>query len=121
MEVREEEGGKTRVGGAVEMVQAKGQLVKLAVPSEDGESSCIPALVPVSDMMQTRGVVAEGQKDGGEYLQKEGTAIKTKDRSGWVLDSEVERRPSEETPVVIKEVNGLDLLGPHAKVTKLKA
>ncbi|RVX05984.1 hypothetical protein CK203_018664 [Vitis vinifera] len=104
MEVREEEGGKTRAGGAVEMVQAKGQLVKLAVPSEDGESSCIPALVTVSDMMQTRGVVAEGQKDGGEYLQKEGTAIKTKDRSGWVLDSEVEKRPSEETPVVIKEV-----------------
>ncbi|RVW89830.1 hypothetical protein CK203_034489 [Vitis vinifera] len=68
--------GKTRAGGAVEMVQAKGQPVKLAVPSEDGESSCIPALVTVSDMMQTRGVVAERQKDGGEYLQKEGTAIK---------------------------------------------
>ena len=82
MEVREEEGGKTRASGAVEMVQAKGQLVKLTVPSEDGESSCIPALVTVSDMMQTRGVVAERQKDGGEYLQKEGTAIKTKDRSG---------------------------------------
>ncbi|RVW97163.1 hypothetical protein CK203_030079 [Vitis vinifera] len=34
MEVREEEGGKTRASGAVEMVQAKGQLVKLTVPSE---------------------------------------------------------------------------------------
>ncbi|RVX14549.1 hypothetical protein CK203_017111 [Vitis vinifera] len=70
MEVREEEGGKTRAGGAVEMVQAKGQPVKLTVPSEDGESSCIPTLDTVSDMMQTRGVVAERQKDGGEFLKK---------------------------------------------------
>ncbi|RVW43419.1 putative mitochondrial protein [Vitis vinifera] len=120
MEVREEEGGKTRAGGAVERVQAKGHPVKLAVPSEDGESSCIPALATVSDMMQAGGVAAERLKDGGEYLQKEGTAIKTKDGSGWVLDSEVEIRPSMETQVVIKEVSGLDLLGPHAKKTKLK-
>ncbi|RVX00178.1 hypothetical protein CK203_026678 [Vitis vinifera] len=105
MEVREEEGGKTRAGGAVERVQAKGHPVKLAVPSEDGESSCIPALATVSDMMQTGGVAAERLKDGGEYLQKEGTAIKTKDGSGWVLDSEVEIRPSVETQVVIKEVS----------------
>ncbi|RVW40432.1 hypothetical protein CK203_090036 [Vitis vinifera] len=33
----------------------------------------------------------------------------------------MEIRPSEETPVVTKEVSGLDLLGPHAKESKLKA
>ena len=71
--------------------------------------------------MQHNNFFSERQKDGGEFLKKEGTAIKTKDRSGWVLDSELEIRPSEETPVVTKEVSGLDLLGPHAKESKLKA
>ena len=122
MEVREEEGGKTRVECAVEMVQAKRQPAKMAVPSEDGESSCRPALEATSSaMIQTRGAVAERQKDGGEYLQKDGPAIKANGRSGWVLDSEVERRPSEEIPVAIKEVSGLDLLGPLSKVIKPKA
>ena len=107
LEVREEEGGKTRAGCAVEMVQAKGQLEKMAVPSEDGESSCRPALEATSsDMIQTRGAVAERQKDGGEYLQKDGPAIKANGRSGWVLDSEAEMRPNEEIPVAIKELVG---------------
>ena len=107
LEVREEEGGKTRAGCAVEMVQAKGQLEKMAVPSEDGESSCRPALETTSsDMIQTRGAVAERQKDGGEYLQKDGPAIKANGRSGWVLDSEAEMRPNEEIPVAIKELVG---------------
>ncbi|RVW28386.1 hypothetical protein CK203_109067 [Vitis vinifera] len=103
LEVREEEGGKPRAVCAVEMVQAKGQPAKMAMPSEDGESSCRPALETTSsDMLQTRGAVAERQKDGGEKLSKAGLAVKANGRSGWDLDSEVERRPSEENPVVIK-------------------
>ncbi|RVW64331.1 hypothetical protein CK203_047013 [Vitis vinifera] len=99
-----------------------GKKLEMAVPSEDGESSCRPALETTSsDMIQTRGAVAERQKDGGENLPKVGPAVKANGRSGWVLDSEAERRPSEEIPVAIKEVSGLDLLGPPLKVTKPKA
>ena len=54
-------------------------------------------------------------------MSKAGLVVKANDRSGWDLDSEMERRPIEENPVAIKEVSGLDHLGPPLKLSKPKA